>query len=1259
MVKKTKTDGVKKQVAKKKVTKKPSQKSPVKKTSSKKSSAQKTAAETAADNGASEQGAAVAGKERVGLLPNQIIRASAGTGKTFALSNRYLVLLCSGVECHSILATTFTRKGAGEILDRIIQRLSMAALSPSAAASLSKELDYPVSQDHALSVLHSLLKNLHRLEVSTLDSFFSRIGKVFSLELGLPPVWDVVEEQQMDALRDLAVQSVLRNDQVETLLHMMDKGESTRRVATAIDQIVKKIYEVFRDSDAEAWNRLEEPKVRLSDEQLETLKLAWAGMDVADKRLSKACGIIAESLMDDQWDALLEQKIIQRVIEGDPTYYRKPLPDDVLQMMQQIISQIRWWITLRLMKRNGATYELLRQFGEFFEAFKNRSGQLRFDDVTDRLKHFMTDASSERFSFRLDNQIQHLLLDEFQDTAPKQWSIVKPFADLVTREQDDSRSFFCVGDLKQAIYGWRGGVAEIFNLVEQDLDNLQPTTPLLRSYRSSPVVIDLVNHVFSRLEQYESGDRISDGAVHQWRLCFDSHETARTELEGFATVEFGPDAPEKDADGNKHHFSTVSSLRNELALDTAVEKVITLTQTLPDHHSIGVLVRSNDEIARVIFALQSAGVDASEEGGNALTDSAAVNMVLSALTLADHPADDIARFHVSHGPLAAWFGLEPEGTENRRSNLDAVSTGAAAVRRRLVEDGYGPTIESMAMELAPLCTRRERQRLQHLVRLSFGNEDQQQQWALRPAQFVDHIQSQKVGDQSSAQVRVMTVHKSKGLEFDAVVLPMKNGKGWSPGTPDVVVGRPRPTEPADLVTRYVSQAQQQLLPAEYQAAFSEQQRKTIYDELCVLYVAMTRAAHALHVILPFGTKVDRKTPAAVLLATLNGLQDRDEGDSCLYEAGNPQWFEAALASASDDDVADEAVEPSAEIDDQLTTFYHDPDCKEKRNKVVVDVRSGRGISKGSASSIGASQEMQVADVFEQFGSHGAMERGRLLHGCFELLQWSDDGLPETAVLRPHLQSICPGSPMIAESISQFFSAIRKDPLAKLIDRGEYVQHHMIEFDGDANRLEVLTEHRFAVLGDANSFADGNPVGEQEEPTPENIPANVPVRYEPMLMEGIVDRLVLVYCDHRLVAADVIDFKTDRVTSSQVSQRVNRHRPQMAAYRAAIARQLNLPIERVGTRLAFIATGDVVNIDVLEATIGPDSVLTMPPKGKVNKDSEDSSSQSPKKRSTKQVVETTVEDAQLAVTHAERRKRTVDQGKGERTDNSQQGMLWDD
>ena len=103
---------------------------------------------------------------------NNIIRASAGTGKTFRLSNRYIQLLASGAKCETILAATFTRKGAGEILDRIVQRLAAAALDDETAAELSQQVNWVLDRERAAEVLHNLLHNLHLLEIGTLDSFF-------------------------------------------------------------------------------------------------------------------------------------------------------------------------------------------------------------------------------------------------------------------------------------------------------------------------------------------------------------------------------------------------------------------------------------------------------------------------------------------------------------------------------------------------------------------------------------------------------------------------------------------------------------------------------------------------------------------------------------------------------------------------------------------------------------------------------------------------------------------------------------------------------------------------------------------------------------------------------------------------------------------------------------------------------------------------------------------------------------------------------
>ena len=120
--------------------------------------------------------------------PHTLIRASAGTGKTFQLSNRYLGLMQAGAMPDQILATTFTRKAAGEILDRVVVRLAEAALNEPARRELAKWLSSPsLSQDRCHQLLQVLIRQLHRLKICTLDSFFAQLAGSFSLELGLPP----------------------------------------------------------------------------------------------------------------------------------------------------------------------------------------------------------------------------------------------------------------------------------------------------------------------------------------------------------------------------------------------------------------------------------------------------------------------------------------------------------------------------------------------------------------------------------------------------------------------------------------------------------------------------------------------------------------------------------------------------------------------------------------------------------------------------------------------------------------------------------------------------------------------------------------------------------------------------------------------------------------------------------------------------------------------------------------------------------------
>ena len=1143
-------------------------------------------------------------------MRNEVIRASAGTGKTFALSNRYLVLLASGVECQSILATTFSRKGAGEILDRVVQRLSDAALSDQAAVQLSKELNFVISRSRAADVLLGLLKNLHRLEISTLDSFFNRVAKVFSLELGLPPTWDVVEEQQIEVLRDAAVQDVLLNDKVDTLLNLMSQGESDRRVSSLILQTVKEVYETFRESTDAAWKKLKEPRQRLSVDQLETLKqeVLHREFDVK-KRLSDHWKKVRDLVETDKWDELAEQTSVQNILDGNPTYSRMKFPDDMRRLFDTIIVQCRWWIIHRLTRRNQSTWALLNQFGEVFEESKDQLGQLRFADVTDRLKTIASQWTTDRFSFRLDNQIQHLLLDEFQDTSPVQWSIVRPFAKSVTESEIGGRSFFCVGDMKQAIYGWRGGVAEIFDLVEDQLENLCPTEPLLKSFRSSPVVIEFVNEVFSKIGQFNCGDDITNESVKQWAKWFQQHTTERSSYKGFATIEYAADHDKKDANGksqiNQH---AAARIRNENVNKATVERVRQLVRDLPPHGTIGVLLRTNKDVGQLIFELQQSGIEASEEGGNPLTDSAAVEMVLSAMQLCDHPGDGVARFHISNGPLNELFDIVPEGDLNQAENEKAVAGGAAKVRRLLADNGYGPTVELMARLLAPICTRRELLRLQHLVRLAFGSPEQTQQWSLRPSKFVEFVREVKIGDQSSAQVRVMTIHKSKGLEFDSVVLPLKGSdRSWSGQPPTVVEGRDSPTEPAKIVTRYAADAHQKLLPKDFQDVFTDEKRRTVREAMCVLYVALTRAARSIHVVMSYGVKYDSKKktyPKAmggVLLATVAEGTAREEGIIYQSPLGDEKWFE---------DLA--APEQETEQQARLNRFYFDAVADRPTNRVESRVASGRGVARVRPSMLEGGDEIELNQIFGMQDQQVALERGQLMHGCFELVRWVEDGLPETDLLRQHLEKICPSSVLVGKVISEFFSAIKKSPLSKLFSFREFAELYPVHFDGAENRMDVFNEHRFAIT--------------------------VPKDDDVELMEGVVDRLILVYEGGALITADIIDFKTDTVAKGELPAKVDFYKPQMEAYRRAIAIQYGIAQDQVATRLVFVSTGEVVNLDFAEATVDSMSTLSLP-----------KASLPPEKVEAvknKRVVSHTIPEEELAVSHADRKKRVIDQGVGE-------------
>ncbi|HUS39880.1 MAG TPA: UvrD-helicase domain-containing protein, partial [Pirellulales bacterium] len=1044
---------------------------------------------------------------------------------TFQLTNRYLRLLHAGAQPDEILATTFTRKAAAEIQDRVMVRLAKAALERDAAARLATELEIPeLTMERCRELLVGLTRTLHRLRISTLDSFFSQIARSFSLDMRLPPGWRIIEDVENKAYRDEAIQMLLRAgsaSDIERLVQLMTKGDADRSISDLIRQTVQNLHELYLASSSDAWRRFP-TYAKLRGTELTEVIDELRAFDFSDApRMTKPRDSDVESIELADWDGFLAGGLTAKVLDGSRKYYRNDIPAGAVALYERLIGHVRGVLVEQLRNQTEASYKLLERFDSIYQEMKYTARVLGFADVTRAVARATLDHV-DRLDFRLDNRIRHLLLDEFQDTSLDQWQVLRPFASRVVsgavgggedRPDEGRTSLFCVGDLKQAIYGWRGGVPEIFDAVEEELPGLSCES-LTCSHRSSQPVIDTVNQLFSRLTDHPRLEK-ERLAVERWQNNFQQHTTARPELPGYVEL---VTAPQKDD----------SQSQLDATLNTCADRIAELTKLAPAA-TLGVLTRKNTTVAQLIYLLRKRNVHASEEGGNPLTDSAAVQLVLSLLQLADHPADTVARAHIARSPLGGPLKL------SRHDDAAAAAGLAAQTRRQIQAAGYGQMIEEWAVLLRPYCDRRDASRLQQLVDLAYGYQPMA---GLRTRHFIHYVQTTPVSDPQAAKVRVMTIHKAKGLQFDIVVLPELDAD--LVGQHDAfVVHQPKPTEPIDRVCLYRNAQIQALLPSDMQEMFATATDRSVTESLCVLYVAVTRAIHALYMIIPpASSKNLPRTYGGLLRAALHGTGPV-QPETTLYQHGDPRWFEKSGAP-----------QPSAEATESAAAVPLTIKLPPRTDAQL----SGETVS---PSSLTGGAIRNLADILE-LETSPAMVRGTLIHAWFERIHWLEDGAPDDTVLRQIAQRYERAGLDLDDLLSEFGTMLQDPAVRELLDRQYYQPPHnaavrKILPDAERDkplRVQVYPERSFAI------YEDGQ------------------------LIYGIIDRLVLLYDEQQLVAADVIDYKTDRLAADDpqaLTKKVDHYRPQLEAYRKAVARTFRLPQEQIAARLAFVAEGKVADV----------------------------------------------------------------------------------
>ncbi len=1071
-------------------------------------------------------------------LPDIVIRASAGTGKTYQLTNRYLRLLVSGVPPEGILAATFTRKAAGEILERILLTLARAANADADCVELAAAIGVSeLTRSRCVELLAQVTRRLHRLQVGTLDSFFIRLATSYSLELGLPPGWRILDNLEAARLKEDAIESLLESgsdDDLVRLLRLLAKGATTRSVSKLILENVNACHEIAIETTKEAWRRIPCPPLPAGDDMRRSQRLLrdLAKMSDNNKQLQKALHIDSDLAEREQWEDMLKSGPLAKLLFGQTTYCRKELEGEARILYETVLAQTSALALHRLAKQTEATRELLDRFDREYRELQRKHGGCGFSDVARALagkseRPVLTkgsgngDADAEertlsRLTFRMDSRLSHLLLDEFQDTSPLQWHVLRPFAEQMLSKQrragrpaqlplfgkqEPLPSFFCVGDTKQAIYGWRGGDARIFDTLKRHLPGIEEQS-LATSFRSAQPIIDAVNLVFSKLSQHPRLEKLAD-AVCSWCRLFPTHSTAKTKLRGHVQLRVAAEADDGDS-------------KSEATLRQTALWIAELSRQAPGR-SIGVLARQNDVVGKLVFQLQSLGIPASEEGGNPLIDSAAVRLVLSLLRLADHPGDTVSRFHLATSPLGAALGYVNFRDESDASHL------ALRVRRQLLIDGYGPTVSAWVKLLIGSCNRRERSRLEQLTEVAYAYQTSA---TLRPRDFVQHVRNIKVADPSSDLVRVMTIHQAKGLQFDIVVLPELDGR--FPGQPpSIVAGSADPAEPPDAVCLYQHENIRQLLPPELQQIFEQDVERRTHEALCVLYVALTRAIHGLYLLIAPSDSTPTKSYAGLLRASLADSAPA-AANAVLFEIGDPHWARSAPAT------------PSTALVPSVPATPMQPPMPPRLRFAPPLPLPERNWQRRAPSQHDAGRTRRLSELLQPRATI-ARERGTLIHKWFEQIEWLDTGRPTSEELLAAAKTLRPLTIDPTSVLPEFFALLDKPAITVLLRRDRSVSA--------AGTPRVLREYPFAC------------------------------RFEQTLVSGIIDRLILWQEAGRVVAAELLDFKTDAVsgTGSPLETRIAEYRPQLQSYRRAVAQLFRLEVSRVTARLVFVQPGVVVPV----------------------------------------------------------------------------------
>jgi len=1021
---------------------------------------------------------------------NHALIASAGTGKTEQLALRFISLLDYSSPDTS-LAVTFTKNAAGEILERIIKLLVNAYFDDNERKKLEDELKIssPLKKEKLKQWISAIINKLPRLSISTLDSFFYQIVACYPLELGLNSAPDIAQgyvdkKIQKKVLKQLFAQAKSTPEFLASLKNLMivlTGGKESGKLSEKINDTASNVYETFLNTPESAWCGL---KIKTRIENLPEWDFMIERLKPMYGKSHKNFDNYIKKLENKDYNIAVASGPVKSFLDEKDKYGTLKFDNnEIKELLQNIADYAVIKIIDKANKKTKAYFDLMKLYDAIFKAEKENENMINYSDIYKLLIGSIaseTNSDGLHVYYRLDSRINHFLIDEFQDTNRDQWQAMRPLVTEAIQDTDEDRTYFMVGDMKQSIYGWRGGDPRLFSQI-CDSYNIETDT-LIKSYRAGQNILDAVNCIFSH------------PSVNEWtaEFKFENHISAAAVNEPgyFEFIETGEDDIDED-----------------YALRVSVYELIKKINPTERGLSTAILFRKSKTLNLMADYLKSKGIDCYIKGTNPLFQKPVARRFLSLFELMGNPENKVAFYHLTEED-SYLKNLIPENKKRLHEFLKNL-------RQKLIYDSYANVIMEIIQKIS-FKNNASKDYLEQLIEIA---EQYEPLKTANPKDFIIYVEQTDIATPETGNgIILSTIHGSKGLGFDIVILPELSGM---PNYPDIYTKKGNINilgdEPEiETITTLASKDFIHAIPE--LKIIREQYQKDFEKELLnLLYVALTRAKKGLYLFTE-NRKITKEYKINKFLDVLiPALEDIDDEDNkIIAEIGNPDWYEK----------------------------YPIIKQKEKsENKQTEKINLKKSVSRfrpyQTPSSLHTIDSNNRAYVFST-GSKNGKAKGIIIHALFEKIEWLNDDITKENLYSDYLKLARKASRGFDDNfyesiVNEFFEILNKEQIKNIFTKPE-------------KKCEVKNEFSFAAIIDEK------------------------------LTNGTFDRVVF-YPDIAACSKVVIyDYKTDAVSSDEeIKSAVEKYKLQIDCYTKAIAKGYNLDKEKIRANIVFTTPGEIIDV----------------------------------------------------------------------------------